>query len=308
MIKKCDLILMGFSQEEADLIEDLDLKYSNRISSLVKAYVSELKDKDCFLSYTGEERNDSYSKAVEFINSVNKEIPEIDEYSSRLLGWLNCVPYLHESYKKHGLDDNLFYDTMKDFSYKFKECQAVHGAFGLFVDWFFLLFELRMFTLGRLQYEVSSFMFDEYSYLKKGDTVYSCHIPSSGKLTEDLCLESFQRAYEFFKPNLSGNLIPIISHTWLLYKPYAEFVFPKDSNLFRFANLFDVVDCTCTSNRFDDAWRVFNKDYDGDVSTLPSDNRLRCNFINYIKNGGDFGYGYGIIIYNGETGEIVNRK
>jgi len=51
---------------------------------------------------------------------------------------------------------------------------------------------LKEFTLGRLQYEVYPFGYDEYTYenfkLKKGDRVYSCHIPANGKLTEDMCI------------------------------------------------------------------------------------------------------------------------
>ena len=310
MLKNINLERMGFSPEEAAKIRDLDSKYSHKIESLVKEYTVSLKD-GFNLPYTSEDRTDSCNKAIAFIQEVQKSIPEIDEFASRLLGWLDCVPYLAEIYKKNGISEEIFYDSMKDFSYKFKECEAVHGVFGLFVDWFFLFFDLRLFAFGRLQYELSKFPYEKYTCgeteIEKDDTVYYCHIPSSGKITEEMCLDSFQKVYEFFKPQLNSNIIPIITHTWLFYKPYATKVFPEGSNIRRFAEMFDVIDSRSSGNAFHDAWRVFNKSYSGTTEDLPADNTLRRNFIKYINEGGDFGVGYGIILYDGETGKIINR-
>ena len=122
-----------------------------------------------------------------------------------------------------------------------------------------------------------------------------------------MCMDSFHQAYEFFKPNLSGDIIPIISITWLLYQPYIDKVFPENSNLLQFANMFDVVKSSSSGNAFYDGWRVFNKMYDGTTKDLPTDNTLRRNFIDYINNGGDFGCGYGIILYDGKNKKIINR-
>lgn len=120
-------------------------------------------------------------------------------------------------------------------------------------------------------------------------------------------MESFQKAYEFFKPDISGNIIPIISDTWLFYKPYIDQVFPAKSNLKQFANLFDIIDNYTSTDGFYDGWRVFHKMYEGTTEGLPDDTTLQRNFIAYINAGGHFGYGYGILLYDGEKKEIVRK-
>lgn len=310
MITKEYLIKIGFALKDIDFIMEINQKYSHKIESLVKEYMEGIKEAP-LLPYKTGEREASEQRAMRYIESVREKLPEIDQYASRLLAWLNCVPYLNESFKKYGISDDVFFESMKDFLYKLKECKNVYGTVGLFVDWFFLFMDLKLFAFGRLQYEVSSFIHDEYLHdelkLKKGDTVYYCHIPSSGKLTTDMCMDSFQKAYEFFKPQLRGNILPIVSHTWLFYKPYIGRVFPEGSNIERFVKLFDVIKSSSTGCRFNDCWRVFNKMYEGKTIGLPSDNTLRQNFIKYIDEGGDFGGGYGVILYNGKSRKIINN-
>ncbi|MBO5453163.1 MAG: DUF5596 domain-containing protein [Clostridia bacterium] len=283
--------------------------YVDKLTPIVEEYISGL-NVGCCIPYENDERNLSLQKTNLFIEKVHKQISEENEYVLNLIAWLNCVPYLQEIYKQNSLDEDVFYESMKDFSYKVKECKTVYGICGLFANWFFLFFELKEFMLGRLQYEVSRFEFDEYvsgnTKIRKGDIVYSCHIPSSGPLTYELCMDSFQKAYEFFKADIKDDIIPIISHTWLLYKPYIDKIFPKDSNLKKFANMFDIINVTSAGKDFPDGWRVFGKMYRGTTDNLPADNTLRRNFIEYINSGGDFGYGYGIILYNGKTRSIMN--
>lgn len=311
MITKEFLAKIGFQPEDAECIIELNGKYLHKIEPLVEEYTVALNTKP-FFKYKDDEREIAYQKAQDFIKSVHEQIPETDEKTARLLGWVNSIPKLYENYKKHGISEEVFFASMRDFTYKLKECQGVYDTFGLFTDWFFLFFDLNMFALGRFQYEITSFIYDEYSCgeftLRKGDTVYYCHIPSSGSLTTDLCIDSFQKAYEFFKTQLNGDIIPIISYTWLFYKPYLDKVFPKGSNLEKFINLFDIIDTKSDGQSFTDCWRVFNKMYEGTTCGLPTDNTLRRNFIKYIDEGGDFGEGYGVILYNGKTGEIINKK
>ena len=115
------------------------------------------------------------------------------------------------------------------------------------------------------------------------------------------------KAYEFFKPQLKEDIIPIISNTWLLYKPYIDNVYPEGSNLKKFAGLFDIIDEISRGNDFSDSWRVFGKMYNGSTKDFPSDNTLRRNFIKYINEKNEFGNGYGIILYDGKKKRIINR-
>jgi len=310
MLNKTNLEKMGFSSEDAERIIELNSKYAHIIAPIVKKYTDDIDTEKPFEPYKdAESGNIATQRADDFIKDVQTALPELDEYASRLVGWINCVPFLYETYKQIGISEELFFDTMKDFSYKLQECKTLHNAFGLFVDWFFIIFELKAIALGRLEFEVKPFGREEYSCggytLKKGEYTYSCHIPSSGKLTVDMCMDSFHRAYEFFKPQLKGDVIPIVSYTWLFYKPYLEKVFAEGSNLKKFADLFDIIGNFSSEDNFKDCWRIFNKKYDGTTENLPADTSLRRSFINYINNGGDFGVGYGILFYNGKTKEIL---
>ncbi|MBQ4259546.1 MAG: DUF5596 domain-containing protein [Lachnospiraceae bacterium] len=309
MLTKELLERIGFDFDDIDFILEKNQMYTDEIMPIVKEYVSGL-DQTPYVPYEGKGRSLSLQRANQFAQQVQEKIPEENAYVLNLLAWLNCIPYLHDTYTQFGISDDIFYESMKDFSYKAKECKMVYGVLGVFVNWFFLFFELKEFSLGRLQYEAYHFDYDTYTYediqLKKGDRVYFCHIPSSGKLTYDMCMESFQKAYEFFKPHYLGDIIPIISDTWLLYQPYIDKVFPEGSNLKRFAKLFDNIDNYIVDNDFYDSWRVFHRSYKDSTKDLPADTTLRRNFIEYINSGGDFGYGYGIILYDGKKKRIVN--
>ena len=310
MLTKEFLEKIGFGTDDIDFIISNDLKYADKLAPIVEEYTSGLSAEP-YVPYKGDGRRLSLQRADLFIQQVHETIPCENEYVLNLLAWLNCIPYLYDRYKQLGISEDVFIEAMKDFSYKARECRNVYGVCGLFVNWFFLFFELKEFALGRLQYEVYQFDYDEYACagvkLKKGDRVYSCHIPSGGKLTYELCMGSFQMAYEFFKSDLSGDIIPIVCASWLLYEPYIDKVFPENSNLMQFAKLFDIIDSTGTGNAFHDGWRVFNKMYEGTTKDLPADNTLRRNYIDYINAGGDFGYGYGVILYDGKKKKIVNR-
>lgn len=301
---------IGYDDAEIAFILENNKKYFPLISPIVEEYLGQLSPKP-YVIYPEGERHLSLKRAEAFVGKVQKNVPQENPFVMNLLAWLNCVPYLYDIYQKFGLRDDVFYESMKDFLYKTRECKLVHGVCGVFVEWFFLLFELKEFGLGRLQYEVYPFEYDRYEcdgyHLKKDDMVYSCHIPSSGKLTRELCMESFQMAYEFFKKDLKGDVIPIITHTWLLYKPYIEKVYPEGSNLKTFASLFEILDNN-KDESFYDAWRVFHKFYQGTTERLPADNTLRRNFIQYMNDGGDFGEGYGIILYDGKQKKIINDK
>ena len=39
---------------------------------------------------------------------------------------------------------------------------------------------------------------------------------------------------------------------------------------------------------FVDAWRVFGRCFDGDITKLPQETTIQRNFINYIEKGGSF--------------------
>ena len=233
---------------------------------------------------------------------------EFHKYVLNLLFWLHTIPLMSVEYEKRGIPEEILYESMTDISYKMRECRQMRGATGLEEDWFFLFTDIRLFGLGRLQYEVAEFQHDQYTKhgicLKKGDRVYSCHIPSSGKLSKELYMASFQRAYEFFKSELTGPVIPIVCCSYLLWPPYLESVFPAQSNIRQFVSEFQLL-FSRDYTTFGDCWRIFNRRFEGGSKGLPTDTALRKNFVKYIDAGGNFGYGYGILLYDGVKKDIL---
>ena len=156
-------------------------------------------------------------------------------------------------------------------------------------------------------YDHDTYRFNDYE-VKFGDTIYTCHIPSGERLTTDMCMKSFDRAYEFFKEDLKDDILPVVCLSWLVYPNYVGKVFPKESNLEKFAKMFDIIDIIETGREFGDCERVFGVPFKGTTEGFPCDNSLRRNFIEYIDSGAGFGKGIGILLYDGKKKEIINKK
>ncbi|MCI9627363.1 MAG: DUF5596 domain-containing protein [Clostridia bacterium] len=214
-----------------------------------------------------------------------------------------CTKPLFYLYRQKGLGEELFWDTMCDLKYKLMECKAVYNVWGTFVTrWFRRFYLCERFKLGRLQYETVAFGCAAYrDVLKEGDTVYNCHIPSSGALTPDAVMDSLRRAHEFYKPE--GGVLPVVCYSWLLYPPYQD-VFPADSNMAAFAQMFDVIESKSSPNQ-EDFWRIFHCKPTNDLQKLPHDTTLQRNFIAYLQRGNDMGTGLGVLLFDGK--HILNR-
>ncbi len=255
-------------------------------------------------------RDDLYRRTKEYLRLTDAKCAEgYHRYTAELLFWLLTIPFMKREYEKRGISEDLLWESLTDFTVKVRECRELYGITGVYCDWFFLFTAIRIFRFGRLELEVSEFLPDSYSKagveLKKGDTVYFSHIPSDGKLTEEACIESYKRAYEFFKPQLKSNIMPIVCHSYLFWPPYREKVFADGSNIAKFVDSYDVV-LTFPYNVFHDCWRIFNRKHDVGVDKLPSDSTLRRSFISYLKEEGcTHGNGYGVLLFDGERGEII---
>jgi hypothetical protein len=94
--------------------------------------------------------NDEY---IEHLQKVS-DLSEIHRYSVDMVFILLCARPLCYIYRKKGLGEELFIETMMDAKYKLMECKAVHDIWGTFViTWYKGFFTLDRFKLGRLQYD-----------------------------------------------------------------------------------------------------------------------------------------------------------
>ena len=230
------------------------------------------------------------------------EKTDVDPRTVDLTLLLRAVDRLRAQYREKGLPDTVCRETLRDLKYKHAECREVYGVDGIFVtDWFPLHFRCQLFALGRLQYERHAFEYDFYgSRLVRGDTVYKCHIPSCGPLTEESVLASFKTAYAFFADELRDGIMPIFCSSWMLYPPHDAEVFPAGSNLHRFYTLFDIMEAIPLPEN-EDFWRIFHTPFERSMlPNAPEGTSLQRAFKRFLQDGNDMGKGKGILLFDGD--------
>lgn len=230
----------------------------------------------------------------------------IKEYTLDFVVLVYAAEIMHNKYKERGLSDELFWDTIMDLRHKFDECVDCKGVYGTFVPWWNTEFyNLRRFCLGRYQYDMSTFGKDDYVTsagvtIKKGEKVLGFHIPSSGvPLTDEIRLDSFKKAYQFFEDyRREDGLMIFVCGSWLLYEGHREFL-PEKSNILKFMNDFEIIESE-EKDKFGDAWRVFGKYGDKSPKKWPEDTSMRRAFKQRVLSGGKTGHGFGVIVFDGE--------
>jgi hypothetical protein len=215
---------------------------------------------------------------------------------------------LRSRYAERGFSEHLFYNSMMDLRYKLEECRLVYGVVGSFVcKWFRRFFDLSRFALGRLQFETVE---TKENYILFGKTVLAgspainVHIPRTGtRLDRDEVLASYCLAEDFFNPLFSDGPILFTCNSWLL-DPWNETVLKPESNLARFAKDFIIVKSGLYEN-YDEAWRLFDCKFNGDVTELPQDSSLRRAYARRIGNGEKMGWGIGLFLF--QNGKVIHN-
>lgn len=274
------------------------------------------EDAISFLMEEGSRMEAAYpGKLAQMAVRLNEEMPGEDEfrvwlekvsgyakeagcnsYAIHMVYLLEASKILRKRYEAAGLPDELFLDTMMDLRWKLLECKGYFGVYGTCVGWWYPgFFDMTRFTFGRLQMETYAFPLDSYEengyHLKKGDKVLNMHIPSSGPMTVEMCLDSFARARAFFGKGEDGKELAVIADTWLL-DPDLMKILPE-GNMKEYGKLFDVVHVK-KYDSFMDGWRVFGTECDNPPEKLPRNNRLQRAVADYLAAGGKLGEGFGV--------------
>lgn len=234
------------------------------------------------------------------------ERKNVNPYTLEMVFLLSCTPILKKRYKRKGIDEQIFWDTMDDLRCKLLECMRVKGVPGTFVaGWYNGFFDMSRFALGRFQFEHSRYR-DKKPYtlscgvtVKKGDRTIGFHIPSSGvSLTEEVRLDSYKKAFEFFKKEFHGGPVIFSCGSWLLYPRHREFL-PEGSHILEFMDDFEIP-FSAEQDKFHDAWRVFGADADLPPEQLPRDTALQRAFADWLMAGNKTGDGWGLFCFDGE--------
>lgn len=249
---------------------------------------------------------DDIGKYLDIItNEISGKFGE-NQYTLHEVFLLNCTEILYDRYKKEGIPESIFWDSMDDLRCKLLECIECEHVWGTFVaGWYNGFFKMTRFALGRFQYEPNIFT-HKGGYLTKcgykieeGEKIHGFHIPSSGiSLTDDVRLDSYRKAYEFYKDELNGKPLVLCCGSWLLYPKHREFL-PSNLNILRFMSDFEIIS-EGIDETFHNDWRIFGHWTEYPAEQWPEDTALRKAYKNWILSGNKAGDGYGVIIFDGE--------
>ena len=254
------------------------------------------------LSEAGKDFCEGEGSAYASILEAVAQEAKLPRYSVDMVFLLMEAPALLERYGRMGISEEIYWDSLADLRYKLAECKGAFGLWGTFVlSWYRGFYRCTRFALGRMQYERAEFPYEEYGgVLKQGDTVYKCHIPSSGPLDGNAVIGSLKRAHAFFEKELKDGLLPVFCSSWLLYPPHAP-CFREGSNLRRFYEMFTVLE-QIEKPENPDFWRVFNMHYDpATLADAPADTFLRAGLKEFLLAGNCMGNGRGVLLFDGEN-------
>lgn len=210
-------------------------------------------------------------------------------------------------YKQLTIPDEIYYDTMQDISVWVNTCAREEGIVGLCeLSWIRHALYLNLFRIGRLQYQ-----FFKTNHIASGippkvcaqvpigsrQPVLNIHIPEGERLELSACQQSLKEAVAFFSAYFPQYAYRgFVCDSWLLDKHNAQFMRP-DSNILRFASLFDCVVQTNSENNelIRRLWGIHTACRE-ELAMLPEDTDLQKRAKQYLLSGGKTGNGYGFII------------
>lgn len=258
----------------------------SRFSELVDGYKRDIK------TITVESEQD--------VNSI-AAAAGIHKYTAALLAVICLSRTLRERMARIGLSKKVIFTTLADIRIKMRACESLFGVVGTHVFyWYVRFFELRLFGLGRLQFELKSYDGEKYEHNGKtvnpGDKILNVHIPADGTpLEEKAANASYREARKLFCTLLGVSDIPFCCTSWLLYSKNREFLDPK-SNIVKFMNRYDIIkEESLRKDRNDAIPFLYLVSKETPIEDLPEKTSLQRSYKKHMLDGGRMGIGYGIM-------------
>ena len=158
-----------------------------------------------------------------------------------------AIEDMEKLYEEKNIPGDVLTDTINDLAVWINRNHDWFGEWGFAQHgWLNLHIRCKLFKLGRLQFEMRE-LSDSVTLnkdgrevvLNPGDRVLGIHIPRGGKMEESACLDSFERAKEFFPKYFGYNFKAFTCSTWL-FDPDFDKLLPPDSNILKFQKLFTI--------------------------------------------------------------------
>lgn len=196
----------------------------------------------------------------------------------------------HEMYRKAGIPDDIFIDTIRCFPRFIEEHRVSFGYYGFDRDfWTSRQISMQLFRIDELEYELVN---------ENNVRTVSLHIPSDAHIQPDKVRMSIRNAQNFLKNYFPDyQTAPIVCESWLL-SPSLQKVLPPASNILHFQKFFkiDRVDWEAR-----DVLEWVFKRADIPYENLPEDTTLQRNLKKFLLKGGKVGIGFGRLTFMAEA-------
>ena len=189
------------------------------------------------------------------------------------------IPDLCQTYKVHGIPQEVLQDTLADFRFWISPDRVKNA------EWLSWHLGFRLFQLGRLQYILRTLPQGISSELPAGTEVLDVHIPQGNPLTTQNCTQSLQTAVHFFKTYFSSSPKAFVCKSWLLCPTLRE-VLDASAGILQFQSLFTVYGAVGDDSQMYD--RVFGCAQDTPNAQLPRHTRLQKNIAHSLQQGKHF--------------------
>lgn len=209
-----------------------------------------------------------------------------DEDNLRMLACsLEAARRQHDVYAQKGIDDLVYFETMKCFTRFLGERKRNTGEVCFDRGWWtYRQTSMQLFRIGELEYEF--FVYDD-------KPVLSIHIPSDAHFSKALVGESLREARAFmakFYPEYED--VDYFCETWLLSPTLRELLHPE-SNIRDFQDRFEIFKIDEEAPDYL-SW-LFGASYTADLTTLKEETSLQRAVKAFVVNGGKIGVAYGYI-------------
>lgn len=209
------------------------------------------------------------------------------------------------NYLSHGVAQNIYEDSMTEFTVWNTTCMRKTDAPGLIeIVWLGMTLKEKLYRLGRFQYEPTTFAHSSFTCgnvtVRRGDPVITIHIPEGDALTDDVRLDSYRRAEQFFGSHI------FVCHSWLLYPAHRSFL-QEGSRIVAFMDDFVLLSADERRGDLSNLWRMYGFKCDHhDFQALPEMTGMQRAYKKHlIETGGMTGEGYGIFLI--EDGRIITK-
>ncbi len=231
----------------------------------------------------------------------------VHTYTAFLLTIICLSRTLRERLAKLGLSKKIISLTLSDFKWKLEECKKIYGVVGIEPWWWYTrFFDLRLFGIGRLQFELKAYEGEPYErdgkVIRPGDPTLAVHIPDCHvPLEERLCNAAYREAKKVFCSLLKLPDIPFTCGSWLLYPKNREFLDAK-SNIAKFMNRFDIIRSgACPNDTSSSIKFLYSVKVGTPVELLPENSSLQRAYKAHMLSGGTMGYGFGVFFLEEKT-------